>query len=561
MPCDKMSDLDDRHIRLSHTLANAKMQDHTKVAFAILKRLFSAAVAAADPLRVVPPALPKRPPGTVTVLGAGKAAAAMARAVEQTWGPPLRGLVVVPDGYALPLAHIEVATASHPVPDERGEAAAKRMMQMASALGPEDFLLVLLSGGGSALLPLPVPGLSLREKQAITRALLASGADIHAINTVRRRLSLIKGGGLLNAAHPARVLTLAISDVVGNDPLAIASGPTVPDDTPAQIALEICARHDVPLPPGVCRLLKEQADLERKGPPTDSGFAPFDHTTRYPHRHTGESRYLRPSTHAFAAQAPGFRRGDENDGNIVSCSRPFDSGWGERHESPWTYRIIATPERALLAAAAMARRMGLAVMHLGAHITGEARQVARRHARLAGLIAGGHHALRPPAVILSGGELTVTLGERPGAGGPNAEYALALGLALWPHRQRHRIHALAADTDGRDGPGDVAGAFLAPDTLSKARLAGIDPLTALQHHDSHAVFRSAEGLHTPRHIDRHTGESRYLKPSTHAFAAQAPGFRRGEEIGGSVVSQSVEGLFRTGPTYTNVNDFRAILIT
>ena len=513
MPCDKMSDLDDRHIRLSHTLANAKMQDHTKVAFAILKRLFSAAVAAADPLRVVPPALPKRPHGTVTVLGAGKAAAAMARAVEQTWGPPLRGLVVVPDGYALPLAHIEVATASHPVPDERGEAAAKRMMHIASALGPEDFLLVLLSGGGSALLPLPVPGLSLREKQAITRALLASGADIHAINTVRRRLSLIKGGGLLNAAHPARVLTLAISDVVGNDPLAIASGPTVPDDTPAQIALEICARHDVPLPPGVCRLLQVQADLERKDPPTDAGFA--------------------------------------------SCN----SGQGERHESPWTYRIIATPERALLAAAAMARRMGLAVMHLGAHITGEARQVARRHARLAGLLAGGHHALRPPAVILSGGELTVTLGEKPGAGGPNAEYALALGLALWPHRQRHRIHALAADTDGRDGPGDVAGAFLAPDTLSKARLAGIDPLMALQHHDSHAVFRSAGGLHTPRHTDRHTGESRYLRPYMQAFAAKAPGFHWGEEIGGNVVSQSVEGLFRTGPTYTNVNDFRAILIT
>ncbi len=465
MPCDKMSDEDVRHIRLSFQLANAKMHYHTKVAYRILQHLFSSAIAAADPMRVVPPALPPRPSGMVTVLGAGKAAAAMAKAVEEAWGPPLRGMVVVPDGYGLPLVHVEVMTAAHPVPDERGIAAAKRMMALATSLGPKDFLLVLLSGGGSALLPLPVPGLSLQDKQAITRALLASGADIHAINAVRRHLSLIKGGGLLEAAQPAKVLTLAISDVVGNDPLAIASGPTVPDDTPARAALEICAQHDVPLPPAVYQLLQRKAENvnERDTP----GPSPVRNE-------------VQNATSALSSEG---------------------------------YRIIATPERALSAASAEARRLGLAVMNLGAHITGEAAEIAQRHALLAGMVAGRHHVLKPPAVILSGGELTVTLGNDPGEGGPNAEYALALSLNLRSHRAQTRIHALAADTDGHDGPGNVAGAYIAPDTLLKATQAGINPHAALRRHDSHAVFKASGGL------------------------------------------------FRSGPTFTNVNDFRAIFVT
>ncbi len=430
----------------------------------LLKRLLSAALAAADPARCVPRALPPRPSGRVTVLGAGKAAAAMARAVEEAWGPPLSGLVIVPDGYSRPCRFIEVVEAAHPVPDARGQRAAQRLLAMAESLSKDDFLLALISGGGSALMSLPQPGLTMEDKRAVTRALLHCGAPISAINTVRRHLSAIKGGRLAAAAWPARTLALMISDVPGDDPAVIASGPTVSDGSTAADALAVLEVWNVDVPEAVRTCLHRQ---------------------------------MRDPAHA----AP----------------QPDDP---RLSRAEW--RIVATPARSLAAAAAEARHLGLHVLNLKDRIEGEARDVARRHARLAGQVAAGAHPLRPPAVILSGGELTVTVRNPQGRGGPNAEYALALGLALAPWqtaaghpcrtRPGARITALAADTDGRDGSETNAGALLLPDTLARARRRGIDPRAALEANDSWAVFAAAGDL------------------------------------------------LVTGPTFTNVNDFRAILI-
>ena len=416
---------------------------------ALLRDLFATALAAADPVRLVPPALPPRPAGMVTVLGAGKASAAMAAAVERAWGPPLRGLVIVPDGYGAPCRYVEVVEAAHPVPDQRGVKAARRILEMARRLGGEDFLLALISGGGSSLMALPAAGLSLADKQAMGRALLASGADISEINTVRRHLSAIKGGRLAAAAHPAPVLALLLSDVPGDDPATIASGPTIGDATTRHQAAATLRRYAIAPPPAVARWLADpRAETPKPGDPR------------------------------------------------LAAAR---------------WRMVGTPKRALRAAAASARRLGLRVLFLGDALAGEASHMARRHALLARALAAGHHPLRPPALILSGGEATVTLGAagQGGRGGPNTEYALSLALALNGHAG---IHALAADTDGADGASGAAGAFIGPRTLARARALGLDPRAMLARHDAATLFAA-------------TGD-----------------------------------LLRTGPTLTNVNDFRAILV-
>jgi len=391
----------------------------------------------------------------VLVLGAGKSAAVMAAAVEAAWPDvPLSGLVVTRYGHAAPTRRIEVAEASHPVPDAAGEAAARRILALArGGLADEDLVLFLVSGGGSALLALPAPGLTLEDKQAVNRALLASGATIHEMNCVRRHLSAIKGGRLAAAAHPARVVTLAISDVPGDDPAAIASGPTVPDPTSFAEARAIVARYGIALPPAVAAHLERGAD----------GFG--------------------------TAETP----------------KPGDPRLARAE-----YRLIATPRMALEAAAAEARRLGLAPLILGDALEGEAREVGTVLAGIARSARAHGHPVAAPAVLLSGGETTVTIrAPKPGRGGRNTECLLGAALAL---AGEAGIWGLMADTDGIDGSEDAAGAIAGPDTLARARARGVDPRAALAGHDSHAVFAAAGDL------------------------------------------------IVTGPTLTNVNDFRALLI-
>jgi hydroxypyruvate reductase len=412
---------------------------------ALLRSLFDAAVAAAHPKLCVPPHLPAPPEtGRTIVVGAGKAAAAMARAVEDHWKGPLSGLVVTRDGYGVPCLKIEMIQAAHPVPDERGRAAAGRMLELARAAKPDDLVLCLMSGGASALLVLPAPGVALADKQATTRALLKSGATIHEINCVRKHLSAIKGGRLA-AASPARLLTLAISDVVGDDPSVIGSGPTVPDPSTFADARAILAKYGIEPAPAVRAHLAAAADETPK---------------------PGDPRLARAE-----------------------------------------YRLVATPKDALSAAAAKARELGLEPILLGASIEGEARAVGAEHAALARKIAADPNQ-KKPAVILSGGELTVTIAGR-GSGGPSTEYLLGLALAL---KGARGIHALAADTDGIDGSEDNAGAIIGPDTLSRARDFTLDAGACLAANDAYSFFRA------------------------------------------------LGDLLVTGPTFTNVNDFRAILV-
>lgn len=414
-------------------------------AIPLLRDLFATALRAASPVERVASVLPPRPPGMVTVLGAGKASAAMARAVEEAWGPPVRGLVIVPDGYGVPCRHVEIVEAAHPVPDARGLEAARRILDMARGLGEGDFLLAPVSGGGSALMTLPAGNVSPADKRALNRALLKCGAAIDEINTVRRHVSAIKGGRLARAAWPAPVLALLLSDVPGDDPAVIASGPTIPDPTTRADARAVLARHAVEAPASVPAWLDDPR-----------------------------------------SETP----------------KPGD---GDMSRSEW--EMVGTPAEVLEAVAAHARGAGLRVVNLGDRVQGEAREVARRHALLARRIAastGGR-----PVLLLSGGETTVTVRGR-GRGGRNTEYALALALALDGHP---RIHALAADTDGIDGTTEAAGAIVRPDTLSRARAMGMDPLRKLADNDACGFFGG---------------------------------------LGDLVV---------TGPTRTNVNDFRAILIS
>jgi hydroxypyruvate reductase len=413
----------------------------------ILRDMFDAAIAASQPALCVPSHLPAPPKGRLVVIGAGKASAAMARAVEDHWHGALTGLVVTRYGYAVPCQRIEIVEASHPVPDAAGEAAARRMLQLVQGLTPDDLVLCLISGGGSSLLPLPLPGLTLSDKQALNRALLASGASISEMNCVRRHLSGIKGGRLAAACHPAPVVNLLLSDVPGDDPIDIASGPTVPDPTTCADALDILRRYAVEVPPHVQSLLE-----------------------------SGEGESVKPGH----ARLPATET-----------------------------RFIATPQLALEAAAKVAQCAGLAVHILGDAIEGEARDVAKTMAGIALQVSRRGQPFTAPCVLLSGGETTVTLRGK-GRGGRNVEFLLALAVALGGEPG---IHALAGDTDGVDGQEEIAGALLAPDTLARAWAQGQHPRQSLDNNDGHGFF---------------------------------------EALGDSVV---------TGPTLTNVNDFRAILIT
>ena len=412
----------------------------------ILRSMFDATIAAAQPALCVPSHLPPPPKGRFIVIGAGKASAAMARAVEDHWAGPLEGLVVTRHGYAVPCERIEIVEANHPVPDAAGLEAAHRILALAQSAGPDDTVLCLISGGGSALLPLPLDGLSLEDKQQVNRALLASGATITEMNTVRRHLSAIKGGRLAAAAYPAKLLTLMISDVPGDNPADIASGPTVGDATTSADARVILRRHGIVLPPSVQTVLT-RADSESVKP--------------------GDSRLA----------------------------------WAET-------KIIAAPQMALEAAANIAREKGLAVHILSDAIEGEARDVGKVMAAIALQVARRREPFAPPCVLLSGGETTVTVRGK-GRGGRNVEFLLSLAIALGG---LSGIWALAGDTDGVDGLEDIAGAIVTPDTLVRAYQASIRPCDALADNDGHGFFGA---------------------------------------LGDAVV---------TGPTLTNVNDFRAILI-
>jgi hydroxypyruvate reductase len=409
-----------------------------------LRALFARAVAVADPMQSLAGHLPPRPEGRVVVIGAGKASARMAEAVEAEWGP-CEGLVITRYGYGRPCAGIEIVEAAHPVPDAAGLAATARMLRLLEGLGEGDWVLALISGGASALLVQPAGTVTLAEKQAVNAALLASGAPIGQMNLLRKHLSRVKGGQLAAAAFPARMLALMISDVPGDDPGMIGSGPTVGEARPPSEARAIVARYGIALP--------ASAEAVLSGP-------------------TG-------------VVAPGD----------VRLSRVENV-------------ICAAPSQSLAAAADLARDAGLWVEILGDDLEGEAREVARDHAARARAVQRALKAGDAPVLLLSGGELTVTrCGD--GVGGPNAEYALALALALGGAAG---IHAIACDTDGVDGAAEVAGAVIGPQTLAGARAAGADPEAALSSNDAHGFFGA---------------------------------------VGGQVV---------TGPTLTNVNDFRAILI-
>ncbi|MUI16023.1 DUF4147 domain-containing protein [Massilia dura] len=419
----------------------------------LLRRMLDAAIAASQPALCIPAALrevqaatgnPAR--GRLIVIGAGKASAEMARAVERNWTGPLSGLVVTRYGYAAPCERIEIVEAAHPVPDAAGHAAAQRMLELVQGLTWDDTVLCLVSGGGSSLLPLPLDGITLEDKQLVNGALLKSGATIGEMNCVRRHLSGIKGGRLGAACHPARVVTLLISDVPGDDPRDIASGPTVPDASTCGDALAIVRRYGIELPERVLDVLR-----------------------------SGRGESVKPGDPRLARSA---------------------------------VRMIATPQMALEAAAGVARDAGITPYILGDSLEGEARDVGKVLAGIALQVAQRGQPFAAPCVLLSGGETTVTVRGN-GRGGRNVEFLLSCALAL---RGQAGIHGLAADTDGVDGQEEIAGALIGPDTLERAWAAGLRPNDSLDNNDGHGFFSA---------------------------------------LGDSVV---------TGPTLTNVNDFRALLV-
>jgi hydroxypyruvate reductase len=411
-----------------------------------LRSLFDTAVAAADPRLVLARHLPDKPTGRCVVVGAGKSAAVMAAALEDAWPDvPHTGVVVTRYGHSVPTRRIAVRQSSHPVPDAAGESAAREILAAVQNLGPDDLVLALMSGGASALLPLPAPGLTLADKQTVNRALLASGATISEMNCVRKHLSAIKGGRLAAAAAPARVVTLAISDVPGDDFATIGSGPTVPDPTTFAQARAILAKYGIkPSPQVAARLAQESDETPKPG-----------------------------SLHTDA-------------------------------------RMIATPMLALRAAAEAAQSAGLSPLILGDALEGESREMGTVLAGIARSVRVHNAPLAAPALLLCGGETTVTIGAgSAGRGGRNTEFLLALAVALAGAKS---IWAVAGDTDGIDGTEDAAGAIVAPDTLARARALGLDPAAMLAAHDSFSLF------------------------------------------------DAIGDLIRTGPTLTNVNDIRAILI-
>ena len=412
----------------------------------LLQAMFAAAIEAAQPSHCIAAYLPAVPKGRLIVVGAGKASAEMARTVERHWTGPLEGLVVTRYGYAVPCKHIEIVESAHPVPDQAGLTAAKRMLEKVQGLTVDDTVLCLISGGGSSLLPLPVEGITLEDKQAVNRELLKSGASISEMNCVRRHLSGIKGGRLAAACHPAKVVTLLISDVPGDLPCDIASGPTVGDSTNCADALAIVRRYGIALPDKVREVLT-----------------------------SGRGESIKPDDPRLAGM--------------------------ETH-------MIATPQMALEAAARLAEDAGVHAYLLGDSVEGEARDVGKVMAAIALQVARRGQPFQTPCVLLSGGETTVTI-RGDGRGGRNVEFLLSLGVAL---QGEPGIHALAGDTDGVDGIEEIAGAYLSPDTLERAWAKGIRPRESLDRNDGHGFFQA---------------------------------------LGDSVV---------TGPTLTNVNDFRAILI-
>ncbi len=407
-----------------------------------LRSLFDRAVEVADPMLSLAKHLPPRPAGRVVVVGAGKASARMAEAVEKAWGP-CEGLVITRYGYARPCEGIEIVEAGHPTPDEAGLRGTERILDLLETLDEDCFVLGLISGGASSLLVAPAEGISLAEKQNLNRALLASGAPIDKINTVRKHLSKVKGGQLVKAASPAKMLNLIISDVPGDDPAFVGSGPTVGDETTPEDAAKILQYWEITVPNQVRSALNQP------------------------------NRLLRPVD-------PMLRRVEN--------------------------KMIATPMASLEAAATLAQDCKVRV--LGDAIEGEAREVAREHAQLAREIQASMGPNDRPALILSGGELTVTRTGN-GVGGPNAEYCLAMALEL---NRAIGIYAIACDTDGVDGGDEVAGAVIGPDTLNTADSVGVDANFALKQNDAHRFF------------------------------------------------YAVSGQVVTGPTLTNVNDFRAILV-
>ena len=413
---------------------------------ALLRSMFEAAVAAAQPDLFIPRVLSQLQAERLIVVGAGKASAAMAGAVEKNWKGDLSGLVVTRYGYAVPCSRIEIIEAAHPVPDEAGLSAARRIRDIVAAAGHEDTVLALMSGGGSALLPSPADGLSLEDKQAVNRSLLSCGATIFEMNCVRRHLSALKGGKLAALAHPARMITLLISDVPGDDMTDIASGPTVADATTSADALAIVRRYGIALPPHVLKVLE-----------------------------TGACETVKPG-----------------DARLIG------------HEA----KIIATPQASLEAAAVVARASGIGAHILADAVQGEARDVGTCLAAIAQQVASRGQPFKAPCVLLSGGETTVTLRGN-GRGGRNVEFLLAHTIAL---DGAPGIWALAGDTDGVDGAEEIAGAIAGPDTLQRAWALGIKPKDALARNDCHAFFQA---------------------------------------LGDAVL---------TGPTRTNVNDFRAVLI-
>ena len=412
----------------------------------LLRRMFDAAVAAAQPALCLPPHLPAPPAGRTLVIGAGKASAAMARALEDHWPGPLDGLVVTRYGYEVACQRIEIVQAAHPLPDAAGQRAAERILEKVRGLSTDDLVIALMSGGGSSLLVAPAAGLTLADKQAVNKSLLASGATISEMNCVRRHLSAIKGGRLAAACHPARLVTLLISDVPGDDPIDIASGPTVADPTTCADALAILARYRIDVPVAVRSLLE-----------------------------TGAGETIKP--------------GDARLQGIVT-------------------RMITAPQIALEAAAAVAREAGLTPYILGDSLEGEARDLGKAMAGIARQVVVHGQPFSAPCVLLSGGETTVTL-KGSGRGGRNVEFLLALALAL---DGLPGVHGIAGDTDGVDGAEEIAGAILTPSTLKRAWAQGINPRASLDNNDGHGFFLA---------------------------------------LGDSVV---------TGPTLTNVNDFRAIVI-
>ena len=412
----------------------------------LLRRMFDAAVAAAQPALCLPPHLPPPPKGRTIVIGAGKASAAMARALEDHWAGPLEGLVVTRYGYEVPCERIEIVQAAHPVPDAAGIEAAERIRQLVTGLTADDLVIALISGGGSSLLVAPGEGLTLADKQAVNTALLHSGASISEMNCVRRHLSSLKGGRLAAVCHPAQVLTLLISDVPGDDPIDIASGPTVGDPTTCADALAIVERYRISVPAAVRHLLE-----------------------------SGAGETIKP--------------GDPRLQGIQT-------------------RMITAPQIALEAAAQVARDAGITPYILGDSLEGEARDLGKAMAGITRQVALHGQPFQTPCVLLSGGEATVTL-RGTGRGGRNVEFLLSLGVAL---NGLPGVYALAGDTDGVDGAEEIAGALLTPDTLARAWALGTNPRSSLDNNDGHGFFQA---------------------------------------LGDAVV---------TGPTLTNVNDFRAILI-